>query len=426
MMSQIAIVIIIIAGLLIISQSRTCALMVTIAVITLIPMSSISIGPASFYPARLIIIFGTIRVLIKGELSLDKLNAIDKLVILWSFLMIITNVVSPREDNSIIARFGFVYDVIGIYFLYRFWIRSKNDFMSIAKAAAVVFFVLSLFMFYEKTKNFNLLSYLGGVKPFPTIRDGKIRCQGSFAHAILAGTIPATSLAWFVVLYFQKNTNKFFIFLGAVSSIFVVILSNSSGPIMSLMLVIVGLCAWPFRENMRMIRLLILVVLIILSFLMSEPIWFIIARIDLTGSSTGWHRSELIDSAIRHLYEWWLLGTDYTRHWMPTGVTWSERHTDITNQYIKNGVNGGIATMFTFIMTIVQGFSMVGKSMKNVPENALEDKMLVWTLGATLFSHTITFLSVSYFDQSYSFFYLALAMIGYLHSSFNSRPTITV
>jgi len=31
-------------------------------------------------------------------------------------------------------------------------------------------------------------------------------------------------------------------------------------------------------------------------------------KIDLTGSSTGWHRAELIDSALRHFNEWWLVG----------------------------------------------------------------------------------------------------------------------
>jgi hypothetical protein len=36
----------------------------------------------------------------------------------------------------------------------------------------------------------------------------------------------------------------------------------------------------------------------------------------------------------------------------------------------------------------------------------------VWTYGATLFSHAVTFLSVNYFDQSKMFFFVNVALIA--------------
>ncbi|NLG17667.1 MAG: hypothetical protein GX556_10090 [Fibrobacter sp.] len=403
------------------SVTRKHALMITIAAVTIIPMGSISIGAVSLYPARIIIIFGTIRVLFRKEYVEGPLNNVDKMVLLWAALMVVTGIAVPRADASIISRFGFVYDAVGIYFLFRVWIKNTCDILAVAKTAAITFCIIALLMLYEKAKGFNLFSHLGGVSPYPTVRDGKIRCNGPFVHSILAGTVPATSLAWFIVLNFQNGIKKIYIYLGICASVSIILLSTSSGPIMSLLLVIIALCAWPLREKMKLVRYGILISLFSLNFLMNSPVWYLIAKIDLTGSSTGWHRSELIDSSIRHLGEWWLAGTDYTRHWMPSGVTWSERHTDITNQYVKNGVNGGLATMLTFIMMIVYGFRIVGKAMAILQQDKIGNKILVWTLGSTLFAHTITFLSVCYFDQSYVYFYLTLAMIGALYTQYSSE-----
>lgn len=119
----------------------------------------------------------------------------------------------------------------------------------------------------------------------------------------------------------------------------------------------------------------------------------------------------LIDAAISHLNEWWMLGTDYTRHWMPTGVTWSEKHTDITNQFISVGVNGGIISLILFIAVIVFCFKNIGIKMKEIDPAEFPEKFAVWCLGVSLFSHITAFTSVSYFDQIIVFWYLLLALI---------------
>ena len=89
---------------------------------------------------------------------------------------------------------------------------------------------------------------------------------------------------------------------------------------------------------------------------MKAPAYYLLARIDLTGSSTSWHRAALIDMALGHLSEWWAFGTDHTRHWMPYGVPWSDNHSDITNYYISMGVNGGLPLMLLFIAILAKAF----------------------------------------------------------------------
>lgn len=150
---------------------------------------------------------------------------------------------------------------------------------------------------------------------------------------------------------------------------------------------------------------------------MTDPAYYIIARIDLTGSSTGWHRAKLIEMGITHLNEWWLGGTDYTRHWMPTGVSWSEEHTDITNYYLKMGVIGGLPLMGLFIAALLSGFQYIGQSLRLSQHEPWEQQFMIWSVGAALLSHVATCISVSYFDQSYIFLFLNLALINSLRSA---------
>lgn len=145
---------------------------------------------------------------------------------------------------------------------------------------------------------------------------------------------------------------------------------------------------------------------------MEDPAYYIIARLDITGSSTGWHRARLIESSVAHLNEWWLGGTDYTRHWMPTGVSWSPDHSDITNQYLKMGVLGGLPLMCLFIAILATAFRYVGKGIRRSHLASKGDGALVWALGCALFAHAVTFVSVSYFDQSSLFIYLTLGAIA--------------
>jgi hypothetical protein len=156
--------------------------------------------------------------------------------------------------------------------------------------------------------------------------------------------------------------------------------------------------------------------LITLAVAMKAPVYYLIARIDLTGGSTGWHRAALIESAIRHIDEWWWAGTDYTRHWMPTGVSWSPEHTDITNEYLNMGVIGGLPLMTLFIATLAVAFIFVGRLQQGSNDVPGETRFMVWGFGAALFAHTVSFISVSYFDQSILFVYMTLAAIGSAYS----------
>jgi hypothetical protein len=290
-----------------------------------------------------------------------------------------------------------------------------DDLVQLFRMVAVVLTPVALAMLYEKLTAYDVFSVLGGVNAVPTIREGHVRAQGPFAHAILAGTIGAVCLPMTFSLWQFSRTMAV---TGCVACLLMVYTSTSSGPVLSTLAAICALAMWRYRTKTKWAIWLMAFGYIALDFIMKDPAYFILARIDITGGSTGWHRARLIQSALEHLSEWWFAGTDYTRHWMASGVSWSRQHTDITNHYIQMGVWGGLPLVALFLAQLARGFQAVGITIRvwrdaDVP---LSFQYLPWALGASLFAHAFTCVSVSYFDQTYIFLYLALAAISSAHS----------
>jgi hypothetical protein len=173
----------------------------------------------------------------------------------------------------------------------------------------------------------------------------------------------------------------------------------------------IALAMWPLRKKMRQIRWGIVLALLSLHVIMKAPIWYLMARVANLIGGTGWHRAYLVDQTIKYFNEWWLVGTNYTAHWLPYHLPSNPNMSDITNQYIVEGVHGGLLTMILFIWILVTGFRSIGQGLRSADDGSHTQKV-IWALGAALFAHAATFMSVSYFDQIIVAWYLLLAMIS--------------
>lgn len=371
----------------------------------------IQIGPLHFTVIRILVAVGAVRVIVRRERLPEKLNRLDWTMIIWGGCAIWSSFFHEEFLSALVSRLGLFYDALGLYVLLRIFIQGNDSLQNISKIVMIVLAPVALEMVFEAVTGRNNFSFLGGVGEMCEVRSGKIRAQGPFSHSILAGTVGA--VCWPLLLPFWKRQRKLAL-LGLVVSATIVLASKSSGPIMTTGFVCIGLSIWKIKQHTSKLRWAALAILVGLNMVMKVPVYYLLARIDLTGSSTGWHRAELINAAITHLDEWWFAGTDYTRHWMPTGVDWSPNHTDITNHYIKMAVIGGLPLMISFIWVLVVAFSFVGKALKVSRGAPFEDRFMIWTLGAILFGHSLTFVSVTYFDQTIMFFLMILAAIGSL------------
>ncbi len=145
---------------------------------------------------------------------------------------------------------------------------------------------------------------------------------------------------------------------------------------------------------------------------MEKPIWHLLVRAAQVTGGGGYHRYLLIDACMNRVTEWALRGTKSTAHW-----GWGLQ--DITNQWVLEAVNGGMATLIAFNCVLVFAFRAIGlsaraaKRRKGVPRRRIDYTMAIgWGLGASLFAHCMAFLSVSYFGQLTAVFSMSIAMIS--------------
>jgi len=376
----------------------------------------LELGTYNFTIIRMLIGVGFIRVLMNTERFSGGINSLDWLILVWGGWALISSGFHENPDQAFTNRLGLIYDVCGIYLLFRCFCRSVNDIFRTCQLVAILIVPIAIFMLLEMKTGFNFFGVFGGVSEFSEIREGAVRSQGPFLHSILAGTVGAALLPIMVSVWQQHRKIAI---SGLLACTAMILTSGSSGPILSALAGIGALSMWRYRSRMRLVRWLAVLGYIGLDIVMKAPAYYLIARISPIGSSMGWHRARLIESALEHFSEWWLVGTDYTRHWMPTGVIWSADHTDITNHYLKMGVLGGLPLMLLLIATFAIGFQYVGRIIKNLEDHNKQFSFFFWSLGSSLFVHAVSCISVSYFDQSFIFLYMTIAMIASAMSSTN-------
>ena len=364
----------------------------------------VEVGPFNLFSIRVLLVAGLVRVVMRSERVSGGLVGLDKLMIAWCAWAVACTVFRADPPTALKANLGIAVNAGASYYLLRTFCSSIDDVRRLCAIAIFLLAPVALEMYIEQLTAHNIFSALGGVAESPQVREGRLRASGPFAHAILAGTIGAVCAPLAIALW---RTSRLLSITGIVACVSMIIASASSGPAASGAFAMLALMAWRLRLHMRGVRWISFAGLAALAASMQAPVYYLIARIDIAGGSTGWYRARLIESASEHLDEWWLAGTDFTRHWMATGI--DDEHADIANQYLFMGVSGGLVLMLLFMAILVTAFRYVGAAVR-APGSGGE-QFLAWALGASLFAHATTFISVAYFDQSFVSLYLTLAMI---------------
>lgn len=375
----------------------------------------IELGPISLPVYRIVLAVGLLRVIVRRETMAGGINTIDKLIIAWAGWMVFASFFHEWKPGSgPVYASGFVFNVTLVYFLTRVWCRDLSELMAVLRMVAWLLAPVAVAMLAEHTLERNFFGAFGGVSESVYVRDGAIRAQGPFAHPILAGTVGAVCLPLLIGIWRRYRISAT---VGMVACVAIVLASTSSGPLMSLFMGVFALLMWFFRPGLHVVRWAVIGAYVSAEILMTRPAYYLISKIDLTGSSTGWHRSKLIESAFEHLSEWWAFGTDHTGHWMPYTLDASVgQNADITNYYLFIGTIGGLPAMLLLIAIIWCAFVWVGESVRNAPAVLQEHRFTIWCLGAGLFAHAGTSLSVAYFDQSMMFFWLNIGVISSMYS----------
>ena len=331
-------------------------------------------------------------------------NSIDSVFFLWVCFHVVTFVFLYADGEALINQLGFVWDYLGAYLVLRYLVQNEQDVDTAIKCFSFLAVIFAICMVREQMTGQNFFGLLGGVRLESEIREGRVRSEAVFQHAILAGTFGATLIPLFVWLW-RTGKSKLLSIVGVLASCVIVITSACSTPVMACVAAVLGICFWPFRKQMRLFRWGVLVMLLALHIAMKAPVWALIERIDLVQGSSSYHRYQLVEQFVRHFSDWWLLGTK-------TNAEWGIGMIDTSNAYVEQGTGGGLLTLILFIVLIARCFGRIGMARKAVEGQSRSKEWFCWLLGVSMFAHVTAFWGIFYFDQTRVAWIALIAMIS--------------
>jgi hypothetical protein len=370
----------------------------------LIPIGQqLLIGGVHLFVARILILVAFIRAFTSRPKSFYSggWTSIDTAFTCYVLISAAVTVIRYQDGAAFVNQIGYVWDFLLAYLLLRSLIRDEQDSFLTIKCFAVLMVLLGATMMYEQMKMVNVFGLLGGVTPIPEVREGKIRSQGVFQHALTAGTFAATAIPLFFLLW-KNGKAKTLAAVGIAAATVMTVTTQTSTSLLTYAAAIGAVLLWPIRKRMKMVRMGLVAVIVGLHFVMKAPVWFLIARIDLTGSSSSYHRAELIDQFINHFSSWWLIGTK-------DAATWGWDMWDAQNMYVSVGEAGGLAAFIFYILVISRCFSRLGDARMRAKNKSQE--WFIWLLGSALFANVVAFFGVNYFDQSVIAWFALVSMI---------------
>jgi len=313
-------------------------------------------------------------------------NGVDRMTILWAVSLQTLLTLQWMEMQVFIHNLGDFLDIFGGYLVVRFFIPDGDTVRRTIKTLAVVCIIQGVCMLNEQISHVNVFGYVGGLGPWISIRDGKIRSEGVLG-CISAGAFAGALIPLFLWLVTQRKC-RILAFAGLAGAMTMVFTSNSSTSLLALAATALAILFWPLRKQMRLVRWALSLTLVALHLVMKGPVWALITHIDLTGSSSSYHRFYLVDNCIRHFGDWWLLGyKDYPK--------WGFMMFDCCNQFVVQAVGGGLLALVAYIAIFSRSFGSIGKARKKVEGNRGQEWYL-WCLGSALFSIVVAHFGINY------------------------------
>ena len=402
--------VLLIAIVLILSPRRIYVYTGLVMLIAFLPGGQrIVIASLDFFFIRIGVLVGLMRCVLYQEFRLRSWTLVDTFVVAWVAWSTITQALILGTTSAAIARLGFGIDAAGMYFLARFLVKTREDAIDLVRVVAIFAIATAPFFLFESQTMRNVFSQLGGVPEYSMIRNGRLRCQGPFAHPIMAGVFWAMWLPTVIALAISYGRYKTWWILGVIAISFIVFTTASSTPAMGVILGVGCFCCFQLRRGLAIAVWTALGLGGMLHLLMQNGVHSLLARVNIVSGSTGWHRYHLMDEAINHVGEWFLIGTEGTGHW-------GRELQDVTNQFVLEAVRGGCLGLVFF--SAVLFLVMRANAIMAINARDKVTAMLNWGFFSALFSMVFSFIGVSIFGSVISgYFLLQGAAISFAQAS---------
>lgn len=377
------------------------------------PSQRIVIGGMDFTFLRLITAFGCLRVFIRDEHRGFTPILLDKVLLAWVAFSAVAYVLLFANLASVAYQLGATFDAVATYFLVRVVVRDMSAIVALARGVAVLAVPVAVAMSLENATGYNVFSVFGGVPEQTLERFGRLRSQAAFSHPIIAGTFWAALIPIMLTGMRRSGGSIALASIGIVSSLVIVWCSSSSTPMTLVGVVLVAAMLYPVRWALPWLRIGTLALLAMLHLVMLAPVWHLFARINIFAGSTGWWRYLIIDRFVNQWQDWFLIGTTRSATWLRGNI-----YIDVTNQYVAEGINGGIVKLLLFVAILALCFMSVGKAIRGrqlpaTPVRAAGDGVRRWTawcIGTVIAVHAAAYFATGYFGQLVMLQYLSFGL----------------
>jgi hypothetical protein len=380
-----------------------------LAIFTIPTGQVLVVGGVHFTMLRLLILAGLVRAFrlkasSSGRWFATGFTSIDQVVVLWTVSAFIVISLQWMNPQMLITSLGNLVDALGGYLVLRFFIPDGEAVRRAIKVFAVICAIQGVCMISEQITGVNVFTLVGGVA-LPAeqiIRDGQLRSSGVMGP-LGAGSFAGVLMPLFLWLWTEKRS-RVWAYAGLAGASAMLITTHASTPWMTLGAGLLGLGFWPLRTRMRVVRWAIVGTLVSLHMVMKAPVWNLISRVDLTGSSSSWHRYTLINQTILHFTDWWLLGYKYYDQW-----DWDMW--DTSNLFVAAALTGGLVTLVLVIAVFSRSFGRIGSARKRVSGDRRQEWFL-WCLGSALFACVVACFGIAFLYQSQILLFALPAVIS--------------
>ncbi|HPC23823.1 MAG TPA: hypothetical protein PK920_15235, partial [Phycisphaerae bacterium] len=124
--------------LMLILPRRTAVLPMIAMACFLAPVQRLVILGLDLNLLRILVLFGWMRLLVRGELHGFRWKVIDKVVLAWVVAGACIYTIQQGTSQALINRLGNAYDALGMYFLFRCLVRTWDDIARTAMGFAVI------------------------------------------------------------------------------------------------------------------------------------------------------------------------------------------------------------------------------------------------------------------------------------------------
>ena len=382
-----------------------------------------------WYPSYLVVRVGTIDItvgrIVVGVLLLRclfdsrikrkfKWLPLDTYVTLSMVVYVGVFCISVPLSIAVENRAGFLMDAWFAYLVARFCITNERELVGFIKWVAVLLAPLAILGVLESVTGWRGFAMLSRNSPAFTYltgygtRLGFFRAMGPFSHPILFGCGFAMFLPLIYYLRHEKGNWRFWGYVLACAVACGALSSMSSGPWVIVIVVIFCIAMEKMRRWCKPILIFVVVSCIFTELISNRHFYYVFASHANLMGGASWHRAKLIDVAIAHFSDWWLLG--YGMREPGWGHYFGMSRTDAPNEFIMAGIRYGLLGIIALCSVLAMAFHCLLRVYKRTVDSNL--KHLYWSFGTVLFSVTIAWMSTSFFGQLVSIFYCILGIIG--------------